>query len=68
MQNDKFKKYNHLIYRIFGSISTHASGLSSKRLRGYVFAGVMISAGVSAVTSLGKRLRRDDATSVFAIT
>lgn len=26
MQNDKIKKYNHLIYRILGSISTHASG------------------------------------------
>lgn len=34
MQNDKTKKYNQLIYRILGSISTHASELSSKRLRG----------------------------------
>lgn len=33
MQNDKIKKYNHLIYRILCNISTHASGLSSKRLR-----------------------------------
>lgn len=37
MQNDKFEKYIPLIYRILGSISTHASELSSKRLRGYVF-------------------------------
>lgn len=25
MQNDKTKKYNPLVYRILGSISTHAS-------------------------------------------
>lgn len=43
MQNDKTKKYNHLIYRILCSISTHASGLSSKRLRGYVFAWLLLS-------------------------
>lgn len=34
MQNDKFEKYISLIYRILGSISNHASELSSKRLRG----------------------------------
>ena len=27
MQNDKAEKYNPLVYRILGSISTHASGI-----------------------------------------
>ena len=27
MQNDKAENYNPLIYRILGSISTHASGI-----------------------------------------
>ena len=63
MQNDKTEKYNPLVYRIFGSISTYASGISGKRLSGYVFAGLLLS---------GKRFRsqvgcRDGATSVFAI-
>ncbi len=48
MQNDKFFKYIPLIYRILCSISTHASGLSGKRFRGYVFAGLLLS---------GKRFR-----------
>lgn len=43
MQNDKFEKYIPLIYRILDSISTHASGISGKRLRGYVFAGLLLS-------------------------
>ena len=34
MQNDNFYKYIPLIYRILCSISTYASGLSGKRLRG----------------------------------
>ena len=34
MQNDKFEEYIPLIYGVLCSISTHASGLSSKRLRG----------------------------------
>lgn len=38
MQNDTSEKYNPLVYRILGSISTHASELSGKRLHGYVFA------------------------------
>ena len=49
MQNDKAEKYNPLGYRRLGSISTHASKLSGKRLRGYVFAGLLLS---------GKRFRR----------
>ena len=79
MQNDKFEKYIPLIYRILCIISTHASGLSGKRLRGYVFAGLLLSGKrfrrrllyCFAVRWLGawarKRLRRDDATSIFAI-
>lgn len=43
MQNDKAEKYNPLIYRILGSIFAHASGLSGKRLRGYVFARLLLS-------------------------
>lgn len=43
MQNDKAEKYIPLVYRILGSISTYASGLSGKRLRGYVFAGLLLS-------------------------
>lgn len=43
MQNDKIKKYNPLIYRMLCSIYTHASGLSGKRLRGYVFAWLLLS-------------------------
>ena len=34
MQNDTSEKYNAMIYRILGSVSTHASGLSGKHLRG----------------------------------
>lgn len=49
MQNDKTEKYNPLIYRVLRIISTHAPGLSGKRLRGYVFAGLLLS---------GKRFRR----------
>lgn len=52
MQNDTSEKYNPLVYRILGSISTHASGISGKRLHGYVFAGVLISASVSGVKSV----------------
>lgn len=48
MQNDKTEKYNPLVYRILGSISTYASGISGKRLSGYVFAGLLLS---------GKRFR-----------
>lgn len=63
MQNDKTEKYNSLVYRILGSISAYASGISGKRLRGYVFAGLLLS---------GKRFRnqvgcRDGDTSIFAI-
>ncbi len=52
MQNDTSEKYNPLIYRILGSISTHASELNGKRLRGYVLAGVLISASVIGVKSV----------------
>ena len=52
MQNDKTEKYNPLIYRILCIISTHASRLSGKRLRGYVLAGVLISASVIGVKSV----------------
>lgn len=43
MQNDKTEKYNPLVYRALSIIFTHASELSGKRLRGYVFAGLLLS-------------------------
>ena len=43
MQNDKAEKYNPLVYRVLSIISTHASELSGKRLRGYMFAGLLLS-------------------------
>ena len=43
MQNDKIDKCNHLVCRVLSIISAHASELSGKRLRGYVFAGLLLS-------------------------
>lgn len=43
MQNNTSEKHNPLIYRVLIIISAHASELSGKRLRGYVFAGLLLS-------------------------
>lgn len=63
MQNDKIDKCNHMACRVLSIISAHASELSGKRLRGYVFAGLLLS-GLRFRNQVGCR---DGATSIFAI-
>lgn len=58
MQNDTSEKYNPLIYRVLSNISAHASELSGKRLRGYVFAGLLLS-GLRFRSCLRIALRSD---------
>lgn len=68
MQNDKTKKYNHLIYRRLCIIPPmHRDYVASVSVVRYL-PGYCYLDSVFGVMSFGKRLRRDGATSIFAIT